>query len=87
MYFPDLLQHRTVGKERLCLFLLIDRDNIVTDFSNVIFIGTHGKECMCIVLSTSYIHMIDIILTIIFSIYKDWHAGKIKNSKRILDPT
>ena len=62
------------------MFLLIDRDNIVTDFSNVIFIGTHGKECMCIVLSTSYINMIDNILTIIFSIYEDWHAGKIQNT-------
>ena len=80
VYFPDPLQHRTVGKERLCLFLLIDRDNIVTDFSNVIFIGTPGKECMCIVLSTSYIHMIDNIHTIIFSIYEEWHAGKIQNT-------
>ena len=62
------------------MFLLIDRDNIVTDFSNVIFIGTPGKECMFIVLSTSYIHMIDNILTIIFSIYEDWHAGKIQNT-------
>ena len=36
------------------MFLLIDRDNIVTDFSNVIFIGTHGKECMYVYCTVSF---------------------------------